>query len=86
MSLHINLMGFVEAQVDDQAMQLENMLWRVGHKESLRGDAAVRNSMPLNFRKSSMKLFRRDTLTSRKACPICVRSLLNTKAVPTLQS
>lgn len=60
-SLHINLMGFVESQVDDQAMQLENMLWRVGHKESLRGDAAVRNSMPLNFRKSSMKLFRRDT-------------------------
>ncbi|HGN1515762.1 MULTISPECIES: VirB4 family type IV secretion system protein [Pseudomonas] len=60
-SLHINLMGFVEHQVDDQAMQLENRLWRVGHKEAHRGDAAVRNSMPLNFRQSSMKLFRRDT-------------------------
>ncbi|MBM3105920.1 hypothetical protein IIE18_12305 [Pseudomonas sp. V1] len=75
-SLHINLMGFVESQVDDQAMQLENMLWRVGHKEAHRGDAAVRNSMPLNYRHSSMKLFRRDTphLTESLShlCPLFV--------------
>lgn len=60
-SIHVNLMGFEKESLEDQALQLENMLWRRGHREQLRGDAVVRNSMPLNFRASSMSLLRRDT-------------------------
>lgn len=59
LSVHINLMGFNKEVLDDQAMLLERRLWKVGHKEQLRGDAVVRNSMPLNFRKQSMKLLKR---------------------------
>lgn len=57
--IHINLMGFEKESIEDQAMQLENLLWGIGHKELLRGDAVVRNSMPFNFRQSSMKLLKR---------------------------
>jgi len=73
-SLHINLMGFNKKQVEDSASQLEKLLWRVGYAEGSRGDAAVRNSIPLNYRSESMKMFRRDTphLTESLAhlCPI----------------
>lgn len=59
LSVHINLMGFNKEIIDDQAMSLERRLWRIGHKEVLRGDAVVRNSMPFNFRQTSMKLLKR---------------------------
>ncbi|MGF6282229.1 hypothetical protein ABH908_000286 [Pseudomonas frederiksbergensis] len=59
-SIHVNLMGFDKENIDDQAMQLENLLWRIGHKEDLRGDVVVRNSLPFNFRQSSMTLLKRD--------------------------
>lgn len=59
-SIHVNLMGFDKVSVDEQAMQLEKLLWRIGHKEELRGDAVVRNSLPFNFRQSSMSLLKRD--------------------------
>ena len=59
LSIHVNLMGFDKATIDDQAMQLETLLWKIGHKESLRADAVVRNSLPFNFRASSMKLLKR---------------------------
>jgi hypothetical protein len=73
-AVHINLMGFDSEILEDQALQLQNLLWRLGHREELRGDAVVRNSMPLNFRASSMSLLRRDTpyLTENLAhlCPL----------------
>ncbi|MBM5458786.1 hypothetical protein H8F21_14555 [Pseudomonas sp. P66] len=59
LSVHINLMGFNKDIIDDQAMALERRLWRIGHKEMLRGDAVVRNSMPFNFRTTSMKMLKR---------------------------
>lgn len=59
LSLHVNLMGFDKETIDDQAQQLETLLWNVGHKEVLRGDAVVRNSLPLNFRATSMRLLKR---------------------------
>lgn len=59
-SVHVNLMGFDKDSIEDQAMQLENLLWRCGHREGLRGDVVVRNSMPFNFRQSSMKLLKRN--------------------------
>jgi hypothetical protein len=59
-SIHINLMGFDKPAIEDQAMQLEKLLWRIGHKEELRGDVVVRNSLPFNFRQSSMSLLKRD--------------------------
>lgn len=73
-TVHINLMGFEKTVLEDQALQLENLLWRLGHREELRGDAVVRNSLPMNFRASGMKLLRRDTphLTTSLShlCPI----------------
>ncbi|WGK63521.1 FtsK/SpoIIIE domain-containing protein (plasmid) [Halopseudomonas sp. SMJS2] len=60
-SIHVTLMGFDEEQLNDQCLQLESLLWRLGHREELRGDAVVRNSLPLNYRPSSMRLLRRDT-------------------------
>lgn len=59
LSVHINLMGFDKEIIEDQAMSLERRLWRIGHKEVLRGDAVVRNSMPFNYRQTSMKLLKR---------------------------
>ncbi|QOD01607.1 VirB4 family type IV secretion system protein [Pseudomonas putida] len=59
LSVHVNLMGFNKEIIDDQAMALERRLWRIGHKEVLRGDAVVRNSMPFNFRQTSMKMLKR---------------------------
>jgi hypothetical protein len=73
-SLHVNLMGFEKKIIEDQAAQLAKLMWRIGHAETTRGDAAVRNSLPLNYRPQSMKLFRRDTphLTESLAhlCPL----------------
>lgn len=73
-SIHINLMGFDREVLEDQALQMENLLWRIGHREELRGDAVVRNSLPMNYRASSMTLLRRDTphLTTSLShmCPI----------------
>lgn len=73
-SLHVNLMGFNKKNIEDQAAQLEKLMWRIGYAENTRGDAAVRNSLPLNYRPQSMKLFRRDTphLTESLAhlCPL----------------
>lgn len=73
-AVHINLMGFDKDILDEQALSLQSLLWRLGHREELRGDAVVRNSMPLNFRPSSMSLLRRDTpyLTENLAhlCPL----------------
>lgn len=59
LAVHINLMGFSKSIIEDQAMSLERRLWRIGHKEVLRGDAVVRNSLPFNFRQTSMKLLKR---------------------------
>lgn len=73
-SMHVNLMGFDKEAIEDQAARLQNMMWKIGYVERQRGDAAVRNSLPLNYRPQSMKLFRRDTphLTESLAhlCPI----------------
>jgi hypothetical protein len=73
-AVHINLMGFDKTILEEQGLQLQDLLWRLGHREELRGDAVVRNSMPLNFRASSMSLLRRDTpyLTENLAhlCPL----------------
>ncbi|WP_409286792.1 VirB4 family type IV secretion system protein [Pseudomonas guariconensis] len=60
LSIHINLMGFDEDVLKDQAMSLERRLWNFGHQEVLRGDAVVRNSMPFNFRQTSMRLLKRN--------------------------
>ncbi|KIL03213.1 hypothetical protein QX25_18760 (plasmid) [Stutzerimonas stutzeri] len=59
LSVHVNLMGFDKETIDDQAKQLETLLWKIGHKETLRGDAVVRNSLPFNFRATSMRLLKR---------------------------
>lgn len=59
--VHINLMGFDEAKLQDQADKLETLLWRIGKAENLRGDAIVRSSMPLNYNPNSRSLLRRDT-------------------------
>lgn len=73
-SLHVNLMGFDKKTIEDQAAQLEKLMWRTGYAEPTRGDAVVRNSMPLNYRAESMKMLRRDTphLTKSLAhlCPL----------------
>jgi type IV secretory pathway VirB4 component len=60
-SLHVNLMGFDQKMIEDQAAQLEKLMWRIGYVENTRGDAVVRSSMPMNFRPESMKMLRRDT-------------------------
>lgn len=60
-SVHVNLMGFDKEILEEQALQLQNLLWRKGLREELRGDAIVRNSLPMNFRAGSMALLRRDT-------------------------
>lgn len=75
-SLHATLMGFNKTLIEDQAAKLEKLFWGIGYLESQRGDAAVRNSLPLNYRPNSMKMFRRDTphLTQSLAdlCPLYV--------------
>lgn len=75
-SLHINLMGFDAARLEDQTDKLESLLWRIGKAETLRGDAIVRSSMPLNYVPKSRSLLRRDTphLTESLShlCPIFI--------------
>lgn len=75
-SLHINLMGFDAKRLEEQTEKLESLLWRIGKAETLRGDAVVRTSMPLNYVPRSRSLLRRDTphLTESLShlCPIFI--------------
>lgn len=73
-SVHVCLMGFDAEKLDSQSEQLESLLWRIGKVEDLRGDSAVRTSLPLNYIEKSRSLLRRDTphLTESLShmCPI----------------
>lgn len=73
-SIHVCLMGFDKDKLNDQAVQLQSLLWRLGKAEKLRGDSVVRTSFPLNYVERSRTLLRRDTphLTESLShmCPI----------------
>lgn len=73
-ALHVNLMGFDADRLEDLTRQLESRLWRLGRAETLRGDAAIRSSLPINYNPKSTSLLRRDfphlTESLSHLCPI----------------
>lgn len=43
-----------------RAKQLEKLLWNSGYRETLRGEAVVHHTLPMNFREGAQQFIRRD--------------------------
>lgn len=59
-SVHCCFFGFDGAEVEDRAMKAQRALFDEGIHETVRGDAVMHHSFPLNYRPSSRDLLQRD--------------------------
>lgn len=58
-SVHIVVKDRDKTRADMKARRLEDLLWKQGYAERLRGDAVIHSLLPFNCRPSGMKLIRR---------------------------
>ena len=59
-SIHCCFFGFDRADVEDRAMKAERDLFDEGINETVRGDAIIHHSLPLNYRPASRDLLQRE--------------------------
>lgn len=59
-SIHCSFFGFDQGEVEDRAMKAERALFDEGIHETVRGDAIMHHSFPLNYRPASRELLRRE--------------------------
>ena len=59
-SLHAVFKNRDREKAEEQANDLQGLMWDAGYRESSRGDAIIAHSLPLNFRPAAQNLIRRD--------------------------
>lgn len=58
-SVHCCFFGFDKSEVEDRAMKAQRALFDEGIHETVRGDAIIHHSLPLNYRPASRELLQR---------------------------
>ncbi|WP_169577713.1 TraG/VirB4 family ATPase [Sinimarinibacterium sp. CAU 1509] len=59
-SVHFVCRGQDAVAALKRAKQLEKLLWNAGYRETLRGEAVIHHSLPMNFRAGAQQFIRRD--------------------------
>lgn len=59
-SVHCCFFGFDQTEVEDRAMKAQRALFDEGIHETVRGDAILHHSLPLNYRPASRELLQRE--------------------------